>query len=624
MALDAKLQAYQAAGLALAAIDGIQPGANDSGVYGDATRIANFLGVRIIVQEATPSGRVILTTGIPPGDEGAMPEEQIVDQDVLRWADNAVSAARTPYISNVYEQVDTGKRSISLLIPVITDGRVSRIIRLVFDAGALAPWLADQNDESGSFIGIRDGAGRVVAASRMNDALAGRVAPSWSRDLRGGSGILSGMSLTGEEVLAAYHRLAVAPSWHVAAGRPISSVMSLVNSPVRYLLLPVLALLLFAILVLVALWLRRDSQSAALVEINRLLSDVPVILYLVRVFPDGTSRRRFLSQSSARLTGWPAADLARAGALMEKFDPAGLPALKEFFRNVLASGKWQVELAMRFADGSTHWMRLIGVCIAREAGGAGDVVGFMTDISEEKRMREELQRSEKFAILGEVAGRVSHELNQPMSAISMAAENGLLALERSPPRLDVVREKLTRIGQQIERVVSIITHISAFSRKETAAVIVPIDIAEVIQTALHIIEGKLAAASVSVDVVIGAEGRKPLGVAVLVEQIIINLVVNACDAYAEHAELIDRVVTIDANQRGAEFVIGIADHAGGIRADLIETLFDPFVTSKAPGKGTGLGLSFCLASVARMGGRITIKNIDGGARFEVALPIDNT
>jgi C4-dicarboxylate-specific signal transduction histidine kinase len=108
---------------------------------------------------------------------------------------------------------------------------------------------------------------------------------------------------------------------------------------------------------------------------------------------------------------------------------------------------------------------------------------------------------------------------------------------------------------------------------------------------------------------------------VLAEQIVVNLIVNACDAYMDKLDAGDRYVTISAFREGDHFVLRVSDKAGGIPQDMIGNIFDPFVTSKPPGKGTGLGLSFCLASVGRFGGRMSVENVDGGARFDVNMPI---
>lgn len=622
MALDARLMSFQAAGMALAATDEMQPSEGDNvDLYAEASRIAALLGVRIVVQDAGPSGQVILNTLLAPGQTVPRSEGPSAYQAVRIAAAVAVATGQ-PEITDIFVSALTRQPTVAVVVPVVTGTKVTRLIYLVFDSASLSSWLSQQDPAADGFLGVRDGNGRVLATTTQNTRYAGMLVPPSSRSPPGDHGVIQGESLAGPQVLIAYQRPRVVPTWVVVATRPVSAVASLSNGPARFMLLSALGIIVLGVLSLVAVWLRRNSELAAFGEMNRLLSDVPAILYVNRVYPDGSFRRRFLSRSAERVTGWPADDLDADGALAEKIDPAFVTARSAFFREALEHGRARFEYQMWFADGTQHWMRVIGVCLRRDPDGAGDVLGFITDITEERGMRDELRRSERFALLGEVAGRISHEMNQPMAAISMAAENGLLALERQPLNLDTVRDKFHRIERQVERVVAIIGHISAFSRKEATVTPSPLDIDAVLRAALSLVEARLATAAVTIDLTLPPHLPRPLGVPVLVEQIVVNLLLNACDAYAEKPEMRDRVIRVEASHEADSFLLRVSDHAGGIPVVMIETIFDPFVTTKPPGKGTGLGLSFCMATATRMGGRISATNRDGGAVFELRLPIE--
>ncbi len=620
LALDAKLTGYEAAGMALTATDDIRSGVDTEPQRQEACRIAELLGVQIIVEEAAPPGRLVLNT-LAPGARDLAPRDEIPQLARMRDAIMASIETRQPRVSDMYMGVISKKPTIAVILPVVTHDSVSRVVILAFTADTLTAWLATTDGHAGGFIGIRDGQGRIVAVSRNGAAAIGQAAPEWAKTLPDDHGVVDGIDLGQVRGMFAYQHLALAPSWAVVVARPVSGVASVITAPVRWLLISALAIMVLGVLSLVAIWMRRDSENAALKEVNRLLSGVPAILYVNRVYPNGAFRRRFLSLSVERVTGWPNRSLQEEGALAAKIDPAFQQARLDFFRDVLETGRSQFEYRMGFADGSWHWMRTVGVCLDKDPDGSGDVLGFITDIDEERAMREELRRTEKFALLGEVAGRISHEMNQPMAAISMAAENGMLMLEHGSPNLKAVRDKFLRIEQQVERVVAIIGHIGAFSSKKIAAEVEELDVHAVVESALSVAEAKMASAGVSVRVEIADDLPPPRGVAVLVEQIVVNLVANACDAYMDRPNEGDRCVTIAAFAAGDHFVLRVSDKAGGIPPDMIGTIFDPFVTSKPPGKGTGLGLSFCLASVARFGGRIAAENADGGARFDVSMPI---
>jgi signal transduction histidine kinase len=620
LAMDAKLTGFEAAGLALAAMDDLQAGAVPASVQREAKRVADVLGVHIVVQEAAPPGVVLLNTLLPAGSR-MIPRDEQPTTGALRAAVAAVIQTGKPRMADIFIGAVSQAHTMAVVVPVMTGDAVTRVVIIAFPSDNLADWLAEPDGDDQGFTAVRDGTGHVVALSGVKDQFAGQPVPPWARDLPRDHGIMEGLNMSGRHTLFAYQHLRLAPSFAVVVARPVHGVMSIIKGPAKWLIVSALAMIVLGILSLVAIWTHRETENAALQELNRLLSGVPAILYVNRVYPSGRFRRRFLSLSAERITGWPNKNVKRERTLTEKTDPTFLGRRNALFRAALETGRSQFEYQMRFADGTLHWMRVVGVGLSREPDGSGDVLGFITDITEERAMRDELRRAEKFAVLGEVAGRISHEMNQPMAAISMAAENGQMALDRLPVSLDLVREKFVRIEQQVERVISIIGQISTFSRRDIADDVTALQMDRVIHAALAVTEPKMTAARVSVRCDMRNDLPSPSGVAVLVEQIIVNLIVNACDAYEDQADTVERTVTITAFVLDGAYVLRVADHAGGIPADMLDRIFDPFVTSKPPGKGTGLGLSFCLASVARLGGKLTAANMDGGACFDVFLPI---
>ncbi|HVY14348.1 MAG TPA: ATP-binding protein [Rhodopila sp.] len=620
MALDAKLTGFQAAGLALAATDEVQAGVIGDEFQEETRRIADLLGVHVVVMEAAPPNEVLLNTLLPIG-RTPFPRSRQPHGAALEAAIKSVVASAKPEVTDIFVGSMTRQRTVAVVLPVVSRKQVNRIIIMAFPADNLAVWLAQQIDKGDEFAGIRDGNGRIVAASRGSGVYPHYPVMGWTRQLPNRHGILEGTSPSGVHTLYAYQHLALAPTLAVVLAHPVKGIASVIEGPVKWLVIAALIMIVLGVLSLATVWMRRESENAALQELNLLLSDVPAILYVNHIFPDGRFRRRFLSQSAERVTGWPNSMLERPGAMTEKTDPCDAVPRDMFFRQVIETGRSQFEFRMRFANGTFHWMRSVGVCLRKEADGSGDVLGFITDVSEERAMRDELRRTEKFALLGEVAGRVSHEMNQPMAAISLAAENGLLALDRPVVNAEAVREKFVRIQRQVQRIVAIIGHIGTFTRKDIAADLIELDIGRVIHAALAVAEPRMAEAGVSVRLNIPPDLPPPKGVAVLVEQIIVNLIVNACDAYQDHCERNERVVSIDACVEDQAFVLRVSDKAGGIPPGMLGSIFDPFVTSKPAGKGTGLGLSFCLATAERLGGRLTATNVAGGARFDLSLPI---
>jgi C4-dicarboxylate-specific signal transduction histidine kinase len=110
-----------------------------------------------------------------------------------------------------------------------------------------------------------------------------------------------------------------------------------------------------------------------------------------------------------------------------------------------------------------------------------------------------------------------------------------------------------------------------------------------------------------------------MGAPIPMEQVLLNLVANAIDAYDGMPPGAPRVVTVQGGVEDGMVVLRVADQAGGIPPHLLSRVFEPFFTTKPPGQGTGLGLALCFGTVLDMGGTIAASNADGGAVFEIRL-----
>ena len=213
---------------------------------------------------------------------------------------------------------------------------------------------------------------------------------------------------------------------------------------------------------------------------------------------------------------------------------------------------------------------------------------------------------------------MAHELNQPLTAISMTAENAMFALEG--PRGTVrLAEKLQSIVDQVMRAAEIVRNARRFGRADTGRV-EPTPVKAAVGGALSLVQNRLLEDSVSVRRSF-AEGLPDALVSrVQLEQVLTNLLLNACDAYAERPEQAEREIEIVAGGNSAEVSLTIADHAGGIPPAILPRVFEPFFTTKNHTKGTGLGLSISYGIITGAGGSLTAANRDGGAVFELRLP----
>ncbi|WP_375689567.1 sensor histidine kinase [Pseudooceanicola sp. LIPI14-2-Ac024] len=230
-----------------------------------------------------------------------------------------------------------------------------------------------------------------------------------------------------------------------------------------------------------------------------------------------------------------------------------------------------------------------------------------------KRAQEDLVRAGKLSALGQMSAGISHELNQPLMAISQFAENGALYLERG--KTDAAAGNLRRIAELAGRMGRIIRNLRAFARQENEPVR-RIDVVAAVETALEMTEARLAKEGVRVDWVTPGRPVWAMGGEVRLGQVLVNLISNAADAMSGAAEksLVVRV------EQGTRTVIRVRDSGPGI--DAPEKIFDPFYSTKEVGasEGMGLGLSISYGLVQSFGGDIRGRNAEGGgAEFSVEL-----
>lgn len=224
----------------------------------------------------------------------------------------------------------------------------------------------------------------------------------------------------------------------------------------------------------------------------------------------------------------------------------------------------------------------------------------------------------------EIAAGMAHELSQPLASIGLAAENAAAALTAAPADIGLVAQKLERISQQAARAARLIDHMRFFGRRESGEV-QPIDLSVALDGALLILDGRLRRTKVEIVRDIAPDLPKVLGTLVLLEQVMINLIANACDAFNATRPPVERDrrrIEVTGFVAGAVVILTIADHAGGIPEGDLPQVFQPFFTTKPAEEGTGLGLSISHGIITDMGGTMTARNSRDGAVFELRLPVD--
>ncbi len=618
LAVDSRLASYRAAATVLSLAPELQPGGDPTALYPQARAVGEALGGWVVISTGDPTRPQIVNTAVPPG--GRLPERP--PPEVLNAPDRrALVVSGQPVVTDMFIAPLTGGRAIAVAVPVLHAGSLRFVINFVFEPASLSRLLVEQGLPPGALAAVTDGRLQVVARSADPEHYIGRIAPArMPASEFSDHGMVASVALDGRTSLFALQKLRFAGSWRVAVWMPLDSVAAAATRPVQRLLIAgagIAALLLMAIGLV---WLGRRDERAAYAQLDRVLADLPAVIWVSRVWPDGRLVRQYLSRSAAAVTSWPWRTLRQPGAFVALTDPAMMQERTTLFLDALRNGRSTGTYRMRHADGSWRWMRGSVMCMERAADGSGLLVGCSTDITEEHTVRERLQQAEKLAVLGEIATGIAHEMNQPLAAIAMAAENGARALAHAPPGISAATAKFRRIGEQAHRIATIVDHINLFGRTRTSEA-KPLDIAPVLREALQRLAPRLEADGIAVEVELPATLPPVMGISVVLEQALLNILGNACDAYRERPERAVRPIRITASGDGDTLRLSIADQAGGIPEDVLGRVFDPFFTTKDVGKGTGLGLSISLATVTEMGGSITVHNDGGGARFDIVLPV---
>ncbi|MGD1884198.1 MAG: ATP-binding protein [Paracoccaceae bacterium] len=242
------------------------------------------------------------------------------------------------------------------------------------------------------------------------------------------------------------------------------------------------------------------------------------------------------------------------------------------------------------------------------------------EIAERKRVQEDLavaeqtlEQSSKLAALGEMSAAVSHELNQPLAAMKTYLAGARLLLSRNRP--DEALSSFGRIDDLIERMGAITRQLKSYARKG-AEELSPVDMGDALASSLSMMEPQLRQRQVQISRILPDEPVRVMGDRLRIEQVMVNLLRNALDATkSERAPQVDIILSA-----GETATLTVRDNGPGI-ADL-DSLFEPFYTTKQPGDGVGLGLAISSGIVGDLGGRLTARNGQGGgAVFEMQLPI---
>jgi PAS domain S-box-containing protein len=259
--------------------------------------------------------------------------------------------------------------------------------------------------------------------------------------------------------------------------------------------------------------------------------------------------------------------------------------------------------------------RSVSWVLSQMTNDAGQAVGFVIvgrDLTERRKLEMQIQESQKLASLGVMARGIAHEIRTPLTIASSAAQ--FLAEENLAPEFH--RECAEKVYSGIRKASTIIENLLRFAHPTTNQNKTPVDLPHVVKGALSIVGNQARVQNIEVRTHLPAESCQILGVAGLLEQVFINLFLNAMNAMPNGGTL-----DVSAERHGGDLLVRVTDTGEGISPEDLDRIFDPFYTKALSGKGTGLGLSICHSIVVQHQGSISVESQSGkGSTFTVKLP----
>jgi PAS domain S-box-containing protein len=388
-----------------------------------------------------------------------------------------------------------------------------------------------------------------------------------------------------------------------------------------------------------------DSLRSARQRLEEVIEAVPDVLWSVSVDGEKASKVTFVSPSCRNTFGREPGELAdRPNLWHDVVEPADRAHVRSAFEQAIERCAPTLAIyCIRHTSGEIRWIEDAMFPVTDARGGVVAVRGIARDITDRRRLEEQLFISERMASVGTLAAGVAHEINNPLAALIANVEFAVQDLGRL--RADIVEEgararaggadvgwtrrlmlRLPELEETLQdarlsasRVRSIVRDLKVFSRAGDEEKHGPVDVHQVLESSLRMAwneirhRATLVKDFADIPPVHGNEAR--LG------QVFLNLLVNAAQAIpegrAEKNEI--RLVT---RRTSTNVIVRISDTGTGMTPDVRARIFEPFFTTKPAGVGTGLGLAICRRIIASLGGQITVESEPGrGTNVDITMPI---
>jgi PAS domain S-box-containing protein len=278
------------------------------------------------------------------------------------------------------------------------------------------------------------------------------------------------------------------------------------------------------------------------------------------------------------------------------------------------------------ARGRVRWLQTIKRPIIQPDGSAEQVLGSSTDITQRKETeielrerRAELAHVARISTMGELAASLAHELNQPLTAILSNAQAALRFLSNNPAGVEELREILDDIVQDNSRAGDVIRRMRALVKKE-APEFTTLDLVSLIRDVVLLLHSDAILQNIKIALELDNDLPPVRGDRVQLQQVMLNLMLNAFDAMKDSAPAEREVKLRMAREDSRLILAAVSDRGTGLSGDKLDKIFQPFYTTKR--EGLGMGLSICRSIIEAHGGHLWAENNAGkGATFYFTVPV---
>ena len=371
---------------------------------------------------------------------------------------------------------------------------------------------------------------------------------------------------------------------------------------------------------------RRRAAEAALRESEERFRELAANLDEVFWMSDPrTSRILYVSPAYEKIWGRTCQSLYEQPlSFVEGIHPEDRAGMLAALERQAAHGACQQEYRVVRPDGSVRWIWHRSFPVRDKAGELVRVVGIAQDISERKGLEEQLRQAQKMEAVGQLAGGVAHDFNNLLTIITGHSQLLLQDFDSSSP----VRSKIGLIRATADRAAALTRQLLAFSRKQILEPTV-LDLTAVV-TGLTSMLQRLIGEDIEFAIVPGMGAGRVLADQGQLEQVLMNLVVNARDAMPHGGRLTIQTARVEIDRAftalhpevvpGVYAMLAVSDTGRGMNPEVQARIFEPFFTTKEVGKGSGLGLSTVYGIVRQHEGCITVESELGrGSTFRVYL-----